>query len=98
MDTTRKRDLKRHLRRNSLNFPIPNEASTMDTKGSFSFGFLLLLFIQLQPGRANPIYSLSPAKELASMEVRTLSFCKVKCSGCLAECEVVVLPIFCTIR
>ncbi|NXX91930.1 ANF protein, partial [Centropus bengalensis] len=40
----------------------------MDTKGSFSCGFLLLLLIQLQPSRANPIYSLSPAKELASME------------------------------
>ncbi|KAM6998821.1 natriuretic peptides A-like [Passerculus sandwichensis] len=40
----------------------------MDTKGSFFYGFLLLLLIQLQPCRANPIYSLSPAKELASME------------------------------
>ncbi|NXY45964.1 ANF protein, partial [Ceuthmochares aereus] len=40
----------------------------MDSKGSFSCGFLLLLLIQLQPSRANPIYSLSPAKELASME------------------------------
>ncbi|NXC26712.1 ANF protein, partial [Campylorhamphus procurvoides] len=40
----------------------------MDTKGSFFYGFLLLLLIQLQPSRANPIYSLSPAKELASME------------------------------
>ncbi|NWW74262.1 ANF protein, partial [Climacteris rufus] len=40
----------------------------MDTKGSFFSGFLLLLLIQLQPSRANPIYSLSPAKELASME------------------------------
>ncbi|NWH82187.1 ANF protein, partial [Piaya cayana] len=40
----------------------------MDTKGSFSCGFLLLLLIQLQPSPANPIYSLSPAKELASME------------------------------
>ncbi|NWI06588.1 ANF protein, partial [Tichodroma muraria] len=40
----------------------------MDTKGSFFYGFLLLLLIQLQSSRANPIYSLSPAKELASME------------------------------
>ncbi|KFP90924.1 Natriuretic peptides A, partial [Apaloderma vittatum] len=40
----------------------------MDTKGSFSCGFLLLLLVQLQSSRANPIYSLSPAKELASME------------------------------
>ncbi|NXR00863.1 ANF protein, partial [Sagittarius serpentarius] len=40
----------------------------MDTKSSFSYGFLLLLLIQLQSSRANPIYSLSPAKELASME------------------------------
>ncbi|NXU93791.1 ANF protein, partial [Xiphorhynchus elegans] len=40
----------------------------MDTKGSFFYGFLLLLLIQLQPSRASPIYSLSPAKELASME------------------------------
>ncbi|KAM6313016.1 natriuretic peptides A [Podargus strigoides] len=40
----------------------------MDTKGSFSCGFLLLLLIQLQSSRANPIYSLSPARELASME------------------------------
>ncbi|RMB91718.1 hypothetical protein DUI87_31948 [Hirundo rustica rustica] len=40
----------------------------MDTKGSFFCGFLLLLLIQLQSSRANPIYSLSPAKELASME------------------------------
>ncbi|NXY72107.1 ANF protein, partial [Glareola pratincola] len=40
----------------------------MDPKGSFSCGFLLLLLIQLQSSRANPIYSLSPAKELASME------------------------------
>ncbi|XP_010197668.2 natriuretic peptides A [Colius striatus] len=40
----------------------------MDTKGSFSCGFLLLLLIQLQTSRANPIYNLSPAKELASME------------------------------
>ncbi|NXF05335.1 ANF protein, partial [Smithornis capensis] len=40
----------------------------MDTKGSFSYGFLLLLLIQLQSCRANPIYNLSPAKELASME------------------------------
>lgn len=69
----------------------------MDTKGSFSCGFFLLLLIQLQPSRANPIYSLSPAKELASMEVRTLSFCKVKLLGSLAECEVVVLPFFCMI-
>ncbi|XP_071432123.1 natriuretic peptides A [Pithys albifrons albifrons] len=40
----------------------------MDTKGSLFYGFLLLLLIQLQSSRANPIYSLSPAKELASME------------------------------
>ncbi|NXY85529.1 ANF protein, partial [Alcedo cyanopectus] len=40
----------------------------MDTKGSFSYSFLLLLLIQLQTSRANPIYSLNPAKELASME------------------------------
>ncbi|NWU27291.1 ANF protein, partial [Dyaphorophyia castanea] len=40
----------------------------MDTKGSFFYGFLLVLLIQLQSSRANPIYSLSPAKELASME------------------------------
>ncbi|NXP06248.1 ANF protein, partial [Thinocorus orbignyianus] len=40
----------------------------MDTKGSFSCGFLLLLLIQLQSSRSNPIYNLSPAKELASME------------------------------
>ncbi|NXJ85490.1 ANF protein, partial [Trogon melanurus] len=40
----------------------------MDTKSSFSCGFLLLLLVQLQSSRANPIYSLSPAKELASME------------------------------
>ncbi|NXG77242.1 ANF protein, partial [Baryphthengus martii] len=40
----------------------------METKGTFFCGFLLLLLIQLQSGRANPIYSLSPAKELASME------------------------------
>ncbi|NXQ29835.1 ANF protein, partial [Alaudala cheleensis] len=40
----------------------------MDTKGSFFYGFLLLLLIQLQSSRANPIYSLSPAKELARME------------------------------
>ncbi|NXH25448.1 ANF protein, partial [Myiagra hebetior] len=40
----------------------------MDTKGSFFYGFLLLLLIQLQSSRANPIYSLSPDKELASME------------------------------
>ncbi|NXA40569.1 ANF protein, partial [Eudromia elegans] len=40
----------------------------MDTKGSFSCGFLLLLLIQFQSSRANPLYSLSPAKELASME------------------------------
>ncbi|NXW54627.1 ANF protein, partial [Eurystomus gularis] len=40
----------------------------MDTKGTFSCGFLLLLLIQLESSRANPIYSLSPAKELASME------------------------------
>ncbi|XP_048824077.1 natriuretic peptides A [Lagopus muta] len=40
----------------------------MDTRGSFSCGFLLLLLVQLQPNRANPIYNLSPAKELASME------------------------------
>ncbi|NXL69972.1 ANF protein, partial [Leptocoma aspasia] len=40
----------------------------MDTKGSFFYGFLLLLLIQLQSSRANPIYSLSPAKELANME------------------------------
>ncbi|NWI64420.1 ANF protein, partial [Todus mexicanus] len=40
----------------------------MDTKGTFSWGFFLLLLIQLQSSRANPIYSLSPAKELASME------------------------------
>ncbi|NXP53412.1 ANF protein, partial [Heliornis fulica] len=40
----------------------------MDTKISFSCGFLLLLLIQLHSSRANPIYSLSPAKELASME------------------------------
>lgn len=44
----------------------------MDTRGSFSCGFLLLLLVQLQPSRANPIYNLSPAKELASMEVRGL--------------------------
>lgn len=80
-----------------MNFPIPNEPSAMDTKGSFSCGFLLLLLIQLQSSRANPIYSLSPAKELASMEVRTFSFCRVKLLGYLAECEVVVLLIFCTI-
>ncbi|NXS55967.1 ANF protein, partial [Brachypteracias leptosomus] len=40
----------------------------MDTRGTFSWGFLLLLLLQLQSSRANPIYSLSPAKELASME------------------------------
>ncbi|NXN99668.1 ANF protein, partial [Rhinopomastus cyanomelas] len=40
----------------------------MDTKSSFSCGFLLLLLIQFQTGRANPIHSLNPAKELASME------------------------------
>uniref|UniRef100_A0A8C8RMV5 Natriuretic peptide B n=1 Tax=Pelusios castaneus TaxID=367368 RepID=A0A8C8RMV5_9SAUR len=40
----------------------------MDIKGSFSCGFLLLLLIQFQPSRTNPLYSLSPAKELASME------------------------------
>ncbi|NWR59651.1 ANF protein, partial [Bucorvus abyssinicus] len=40
----------------------------MDTKGSLFCGFLLLLLIQLQSSRANPIYSLSPAKELTSME------------------------------
>ncbi|XP_010133931.1 PREDICTED: natriuretic peptides A-like [Buceros rhinoceros silvestris] len=40
----------------------------MDAKGSFFRGFLLLLLIQLQFSRANPIYSLSPAKELTSME------------------------------
>ncbi|NXG03698.1 ANF protein, partial [Sakesphorus luctuosus] len=40
----------------------------MDTKGSLFYGLLLLLLIQLQSCRANPIYSLSPAKELASME------------------------------
>lgn len=63
----------------------------MDTKGSFLYGFLLLLLIQLQSSRANPIYSLSPAKELASMEVRTLlSFCKVKLLGCLAGHAVVL--------
>lgn len=70
----------------------------MDTKGSFSCGFLLLLLIQLQASRANPIYSLSPAKELASMEVRTLCFCKVKLSGGLEEHEVVSLPFCCTTR
>ncbi|NXN08722.1 ANF protein, partial [Indicator maculatus] len=40
----------------------------MDTKGSFSCGFFLLLLIQFQFSRANPIYNLSPAKELATME------------------------------
>ncbi|XP_019367263.1 PREDICTED: natriuretic peptides A [Gavialis gangeticus] len=40
----------------------------MDTKGSFLYGLLLLLLLQFQSNRANPIYSLSPAKELASME------------------------------
>ncbi|XP_008632472.1 natriuretic peptides A [Corvus cornix cornix] len=40
----------------------------MDTKGSFFYGFLLLLLIQLQSSSANPIYSFSPAEELASME------------------------------
>ncbi|NWU96873.1 ANF protein, partial [Upupa epops] len=40
----------------------------MDTKVSFSCGFLLLLLIQFQTGRANPIHSLNPAKELASIE------------------------------
>ncbi|XP_024066396.1 natriuretic peptides A-like isoform X1 [Terrapene carolina triunguis] len=40
----------------------------MDTKGSFSCGMLLLLLIQFQSSRTNPIYGLSPAKELASME------------------------------
>ncbi|NWI17540.1 ANF protein, partial [Crypturellus soui] len=40
----------------------------MDTKGSFSCGFFLLLLIQFQSSRAHPLYSLSPAKELASME------------------------------
>ncbi|NXY21409.1 ANF protein, partial [Atrichornis clamosus] len=40
----------------------------MDTKGSFFYGFLVLLLFQLQSSRANPLYSLSPAKELASME------------------------------
>ncbi|XP_009069707.1 PREDICTED: natriuretic peptides A-like [Acanthisitta chloris] len=40
----------------------------MDTKGSFSYSFFLLLLIQLQSSTANPLYSLSPAKELASME------------------------------
>lgn len=54
-----------------MNFPIPSEISAMDTKGSFFYGFLLLLLIQLQSSSANPIYSFSPADELASMEVRT---------------------------
>ncbi|NXG19610.1 ANF protein, partial [Grallaria varia] len=40
----------------------------MDTNGSLFSGFLLLLLLQLQASRASPIYSLSPAKELASME------------------------------
>jgi len=67
----------------------------MDTRGSFSCGFLLLLLIQLQPSRANPIYNLSPAKELASMEVRGLfCFCKVKLSGGLEVCAMVFLPFF----
>lgn len=69
----------------------------MDAKGSFFCGFLLLLLIQLQFSRANPIYSLSPAKELTSMEVRTLSFSQVKPPGCLAECGVVGLPFFCMV-
>uniref|UniRef100_A0A8D0H9N2 Natriuretic peptide B n=1 Tax=Sphenodon punctatus TaxID=8508 RepID=A0A8D0H9N2_SPHPU len=40
----------------------------MDTKGSFSCGFLMLLLIQLQHSTPHPIDSLSPARELASME------------------------------
>ncbi|XP_006127970.1 natriuretic peptides A-like [Pelodiscus sinensis] len=40
----------------------------MDTKGSFACGFLLLLLLQFQSSRTNPLAGLSPAKELASME------------------------------
>nr|AAR90848.1 B-type natriuretic peptide [Chelodina longicollis] len=40
----------------------------MDTRSSFSCGFLLLLLIQVQSSRTNPVYGLSPAEELASME------------------------------
>ncbi|XP_067423545.1 natriuretic peptides A-like [Emydura macquarii macquarii] len=40
----------------------------MDTRSSFSCGFLLLLLLQVQSSRTNPVYGLSPAKELANME------------------------------